>query len=152
MMKAMVLGLMAAASVGAATAEETITLNQGEWATSMSIFTAVTSDGELAIDAPEVELYTECWDSDEETELNLDWVDEDACTVSNLDTTLHSISVNLTCSYDGIAMTGSVDMSAAADRNSVTGFFKLSDDMAMDALAVDVVGSFTAQRVGACKS
>ena len=149
-MRTLTVCLAALVGVGTAVAEETISVNKGQWTTSMSIFTVMSTAGDLNVDPPEIEVTNECWATDAETELNLDFLALDECTQSNAQVTSSRLFVELYCTYSGVGMTGVVDLNVDPDRDSLQGYFQLRDDMGMDELKVHVAASFTAQKTGEC--
>lgn len=149
-MKATIAGIAALVGISAAFADEVTSVNKGQWSTTVAIVTAVKADGEVTFEPPEIDMEYECWATDADTQLNLDWLDLDGCSTSNTVATDTSLRADLYCSIDGVEMRGSMDISVAADKNSMEGSFHLGDELSIEGLSVDVVAVIAGQRVGSC--
>ncbi|MEM9053996.1 MAG: hypothetical protein AAGB16_01610 [Pseudomonadota bacterium] len=147
-MKLLALGIFAIALSGAALAEDYLTVKKGKWASSQSIRTILTVDGETTQMPPEIETDVECWNTDEDTRLGPSMLGLDECTIVNAETTTSKLDLDLSCNFDGVPMNGDVTVTVSEDEEVVKGLINFSTEM--NGASVTADGVLTAIYVGRC--
>lgn len=146
-MKHLILAALATSLVGAASAQ--ISVAKGQWQTEQVITATLIMDGERTTMPPETETSTECWSTSAQTELSPEALGLDNCDITNVKYTGdRRMSFDVDCDFDGLPMTGDLDVLIAPDKNSFDGTINLY--ATMDQIKFEGLGKLSGKRVGQC--
>ncbi len=125
-----------------------LAIEPGQWTNELNATMSIDMNGQ-AMDLPaQVRTSSECV-SPEEAVFDPASLGQDGCTYSNLRETAGSMSVDMTCDQQGVSLEGTLSVTVADDRRSLTGEMQMDGTMPGQG-SMRMSGTFTGTRTGAC--
>lgn len=136
-----VLGLAAGASA------EVLTIEPGQWTYDTTVSMTMNMNGQAMPMPAQTETTSECISSEDAT-LDPADITEEECEVSDVKKTADSLSFALSCSQNGMIMTGNMNMSKNAAGTETSGRFTMTGTG--QGMVMNISGNLKGKRTGDC--
>ena len=146
-MKLMTAAIFAIAITSPAFADE-LTIKPGNWQSQNVITMTMQMNGQDMTMPAQTQTRTECV-APEDAVFSPEKLTESGCTTSNVKSSATSLSFDMACNQNGMAMTGSMDFILSADKKKGSGTFQMNGSIPGQG-AMSVSGELTSKWTGDC--